>query len=64
MLHGLAEYVVTASHAYEMCVEINFRQGGLAGLIFIEWWTPDVPAMRKPLHIRGVGNPRLLQSDF
>ena len=64
VLHGLAEYVVTAPHAYEMCIEIIFRRGGLAGVIFLEWWTPDVPTTRKPLHIRGVGNLRPLQSDF
>lgn len=58
VLHGLAEYVVTAPHAYEMCVEINFRRGGLAGVIFIGWWTPDVPAMRKPLPARRIGNPQ------
>ena len=52
VLHGLAEYVVTAPHAYEMCVEINFRHGGLAGVIFIEWWTPYVPTVRKRLHAR------------
>lgn len=64
VLHGLAEYVVTAPHAYEMCVEINFRRGGLAGVIFIEWWTPDVPMMRKSFHVRDVAKSRLFQSDF
>ena len=52
VLHGLAEYIVTAPHAYEMCVEINFRKGGLAGVIFINWWTPDVPTIRNSLRIR------------
>ena len=52
VLHGLAEYIVTAPHAYEMCIEINFRKGGLAGVIFIDWWTSDVPTIRNSLRIR------------
>ena len=46
VLHGLAEYIVTAPRAYEMCVEINFKAGGLAGVIFLDWWTSDVPGTR------------------
>lgn len=63
VLHGLAEYIVTAPHAYEMCVEINFRGGGFAGAIFVDWWTSDVPTIRNSLRIRGVGNRRLLDLD-
>ena len=63
VLHGLAEYVVTAPSAYEMCVEIIFRAGGLAGVIFIEWWTKDVPTIRNPLHVRDATNRHLLELD-
>lgn len=52
VLHAVAEYVVTAPHAYEMCIEINFRGGGLGGVIFIDWWTPDVPTIRNSLRVR------------
>ena len=57
VLHALAEYIVTAPHAYEMCVEINFRAGGFAGVIFLTWWTSDVP------HVPRLGNRRLLELD-
>ena len=64
VLHGLAEYVVKAPHAYEMCVEINFREGGLAGVIFIGWWTSDAPTLENSLRIRDVGGRRLPKSNF
>ena len=41
VLHGLEEYAVAAPHAYEMCVEIIFRNGGFAGVIFLNWWTSE-----------------------
>ncbi|KAF6241402.1 hypothetical protein HO173_000112 [Letharia columbiana] len=63
VLHGLAEYIVTAPHAYEMCVEINFRAGGFAGVIFVDWWTSDVPTMRNPLRVRGAEHGPLLEPD-
>ncbi len=63
VLHGLAEYIVTAPHAYEMCVEINFREGGLAGVIFIDWWTSDVPTIRNSLRDRDDGSRRLPETD-
>ena len=63
VLHGLAEYIVTAPHAYEMCVEINFRQGGFAGVIFIDWWTSDVPTIRSSLRVRDAEISRSLDSD-
>lgn len=63
VVHALAEYIVAAPRAYEMCVEINFRDGGLAGVIFLEWWTPDVPPTPNSLRIRDAGNRRLLRSD-
>ena len=61
VLHALAEYIVTAPHAYEMCVEINFRKGGLAGVIFLDWWTPDVPTLPSSLRVRDAGNRHLLE---
>lgn len=63
VLHALAEYIVAAPRAYEMCVEINFRNGGLAGAIFLEWWTPDVPTSRSSPRVRGAKNRRLLRLD-
>lgn len=63
VLHGVAEYIVTAPHAYEMCIEINFREGGLAGVIFINWWTSDVPTVRNSLRVRDAGNRRLFEPD-
>lgn len=63
VVHALAEYIVGAPRAYEMCVEINFRNGGLAGAIFLDWWTPDVPKSRYILRVRGAGNRRLLRLD-
>ena len=57
VLHALGEYIVTAPHAYEMCVEINFKAGGFAGVIFITWWTPDVPTVRDSLSIGDFRSP-------
>ena len=56
VLHGLAEYVVAAPHAYEMCVEIVFRAGGLAGVIYFNWWTPDFGSRRHPVSARDAGH--------
>ena len=61
VLHGLAEYVVAAPHAYEMCVEIVFRTGGLAGVIYFNWWMPFSGLMGLSLP-RDAGNLRLLGS--
>ena len=63
VLHALAEYIVTAPHAYEMCVKINFREGGLAGVILLDWWTSDVPTNRNPLRMRDAGLRRLHELD-
>ena len=56
VLHSLAEYIVKAPSGYEMCVEINFKAGGLAGVIFLDWWTADVPTIREPLNVRDAEN--------
>ena len=64
VLHGLAEYIVKAPRAYEMCVEINFRNGGLAGVIFLDWWTPDTPRTQRHRRVRDFGNHPLLELNF
>lgn len=63
VLHGLADYIVKAPHAHEMCVLINFRKGGLAGVIFFDWWTSDVPMRQQSIRVRDAGHRRLLKSD-
>ena len=60
VLHGLAEYAVTAPNAYEMCVEIIFRTGGFAGVIFLNWWIPDSSTSGKYIGVREAGNRRHL----
>ena len=62
VLHGLAEYISKAPQAYEMCVEINFKAGGLAGVIFFDWWTVEAPHERSAVSDRDIGNRRLLKS--
>ena len=64
VLHALAEYIVKAPHAYEMCIKINFRAGGLAGVIFLDWWTSDAPTKRSLIPVRDARNLRLLESGF
>ena len=51
VLHALAEYIVKAPRAYEMCVKIDFREGGLAGVIFLDWWQSvgAIPDISLPL---------------
>ncbi|CAD6583901.1 MAG: hypothetical protein ASARMPREDX12_001482 [Alectoria sarmentosa] len=64
VLHGLAEYVVTAPHAYEMCIEINFEHGGFAGVIFIDWWTSDVPKKPNSHRVRDAEHRRRVELEF
>ena len=64
VLHALAEFIVKAPHAYEMCVKIDFRQGGLAGVIFFDWWTLDAPTKRDLIAVREARNLRLLDSGL
>ena len=56
MLNGLKEYAVAAPHAYEMCVEIIFRTGGFAGVIFLNWWTSGPSTGGKYIGVRDAGN--------
>ena len=63
VLHALAEYIVKAPHAYEMCVKINFQRGGLAGVIFFDWWTSDGPKKPSPIRFLHARNLRLPQSE-
>ena len=64
VLHALAEYIVKAPRAYEMCVKINFRQGGLAGVMFLDWWTSDAPTKRSLIPLRDARYFGLLESGF
>ena len=64
VLHALAEYIVKAPHAYEMCVKVDFRAGGLAGVIFLDWWTSDAPTKRSLIPVRDARNLRQLESGF
>ena len=63
VVHALAEYIVASPRAYEMCVEIRFHKGGSAGLMFLEWWTWDVPTIRSSPHDRQARDRRLIGSD-
>ena len=64
VLHALAEYIVKAPHAYEMCIKINFRQGGLAGVIFLDWWTPDAPTKKSLIPVHDPRHLRLSESGL
>ena len=56
VLNALKEYAVAAPHAYEMCVEIIFRNGGFAGVIFLNWWTSGPLTGSKYIDVRDAGN--------
>ena len=64
VLNGLLEYAVAAPHAYEMCAEIVFRAGGLAGVIFLNWWTSEPSTSGKYIGVRDTGNRHQFDSHF
>ena len=64
VLHALAEYLVKAPYAYEMCVKIDFQNGGLAGLIILDWWTSDVPTKQSLIPVRDARHLRLSELDL